>query len=141
LRHPAKARRALERARQLRELLFSLFSAAARGKTLPEAPLARFNDALASALGHLQVALEGRKARWRWSGGEDLERVLWPVARSAAELLTSDGLGRVRECSGRGCAWLFLDRSRNGTRRWCDMSVCGNREKVRRFKERRQRTG
>jgi predicted RNA-binding Zn ribbon-like protein len=62
--------------------------------------------------------------------------MLWPVVRSAAELLTSDELGRVRECAADNCAWLFLDRSKNRSRRWCDMAVCGNRDKVRRFRQR-----
>jgi predicted RNA-binding Zn ribbon-like protein len=63
-------------------------------------------------------------------------RILWTVARSAAELLTSDHLGAVRVCAGSGCGWLFLDLSRNRSRRWCAMSDCGNREKARRHYQR-----
>jgi predicted RNA-binding Zn ribbon-like protein len=71
----------------------------------------------------------------------DLDRVLWPAVVSAAELLTSDDLGRVRECASERCAWLFLDRSKNQSRRWCDMTVCGNRSKARRHYSRLRRHG
>jgi len=60
------------------------------------------------------------------------------VARSAAELLTSQKLGRVKVCAGEGCGWIFLDESRNGSRRWCDSRDCGNRERVRRHLARRR---
>jgi predicted RNA-binding Zn ribbon-like protein len=58
--------------------------------------------------------------------------MLWPVARSAADLLTSQEQSRVRECAASDCGWLFLDLSRNRSRRWCDMETCGNRTKARR---------
>ena len=61
--------------------------------------------------------------------------ILRPVIRAAVELLTSDEILRVRTCADDSCAWLFLDTTRNRTRRWCDMKVCGNRSKVRRFRD------
>jgi predicted RNA-binding Zn ribbon-like protein len=65
--------------------------------------------------------------------------VLWPVSWSAAELLTHGPLDRIRECPGQGnCGWLFLDVSKNASRRWCDMRVCGNRAKARRHHARVQ---
>jgi predicted RNA-binding Zn ribbon-like protein len=57
------------------------------------------------------------------------------VARSAAELLQSEELGRVRRCDGEDCRWLFLDTSRSRNRRWCDMADCGNTAKVRRYRQ------
>jgi predicted RNA-binding Zn ribbon-like protein len=63
---------------------------------------------------------------------------LWPVARSAAELLTSGDLARVGQCPGEECGWLFLDTSRAGRRQWCDMADCGNLAKVRRFRDQRR---
>ena len=59
---------------------------------------------------------------------------LWVLAMSASDLLTSDAVDRVRECDNPECRWLFLDTSKNHTRRWCDMKLCGNRMKARRFK-------
>ena len=71
---------------------------------------------------------------WGGAGSVDaLERVLWPVVRSAADLLTSPERGRVRRCGGANCDWLFMDNSRNHSRRWCDMGSCGNRAKARRY--------
>jgi predicted RNA-binding Zn ribbon-like protein len=67
-----------------------------------------------------------------------LDRMLWPLAHSAAELLASSERARVRLCEGEDCGWLFLDTSRNGARHWCDMKDCGNRAKVRRFRERQR---
>src|SRR5207302_22567 len=63
---------------------------------------------------------------------ETLDRMLWPVIRSAADLLVSGEAQRVRRCASETCDWLFLDTSRNHSRRWCDMSGCGNRAKARR---------
>jgi predicted RNA-binding Zn ribbon-like protein len=62
--------------------------------------------------------------------------MLWPIASSAADLLTSERLKKVRLCEAKTCTWLFLDESRNHSRRWCDMKVCGNREKARRHYQR-----
>jgi predicted RNA-binding Zn ribbon-like protein len=58
--------------------------------------------------------------------------MLWPIAQSAADLMTSDKRNSVRQCGADDCAWLFLDESRNHSRRWCDMKTCGNRQKARR---------
>jgi predicted RNA-binding Zn ribbon-like protein len=66
--------------------------------------------------------------------------MLWPVARSAAELLSSESVDRVRECASSTCTWLFIDDSRNRRRRWCDMASCGNRAKARRYYERHRRS-
>ena len=154
-RHPAAAAAVLRRARTLREALFAIFSAVAGGGAPGTADLETLNDELKRALGHARLVPEqGRKParsgaargmnaayRWGWSGeGDDLDRMLWPAARSAAELLTGDRLARVRECGAGNCAWLFLDTSRNRSRRWCDMKVCGNREKAHRHYRRIRRS-
>ncbi len=65
-----------------------------------------------------------------------LDGPLWPVVRSAIDLFTTGDLDRLRECAGDPCGWLFLDTSRGGQRRWCDMADCGNLTKVRRFRAR-----
>jgi predicted RNA-binding Zn ribbon-like protein len=67
--------------------------------------------------------------------------VRWRVAESASELLTGGSLSRVRRCAGEDCTRLFLDTSRGGRRRWCDMSHCGNVAKVRRFRTRHPNAG
>jgi predicted RNA-binding Zn ribbon-like protein len=72
---------------------------------------------------------------WKWALGEDLAGVLWPVAHSAIELLISGPLGRVKGCAG--CNWLFVDESKNRSRRWCSMEECGTHAKMRRYVARR----
>ncbi len=134
LRRPRKAAGALAQAKSLREALYGIFSALAAKRIPPEAEMATLNRALRESTEKLRLAPQGGGFAWQWAGGEQaLDQVLWPVARSAAELLTSEERAKVRGCASDICGWLFVDRSRNGLRRWCDMKVCGNRNKVRRF--------
>jgi predicted RNA-binding Zn ribbon-like protein len=136
-RHPVQAARVLERATALREASHRIFSAIAAGRPPNEEDLNLLNAALAQALGHLRIVSTSHGFQWAWAGGEtQLERLLWPVAHSVAELITSEELSLVRECANANCGWLFIDRSRNHSRRWCDMSDCGNRAKARRHYQR-----
>jgi predicted RNA-binding Zn ribbon-like protein len=135
---PEKAGDALSRAVALREAIHRVFSAAIAGEPQDEGALLVLNRELSGALSRLRVApAAGEAYVWAWDrGGDDgggpaLERPLWSVARSAAKLLTSPKLGRVKVCAGEGCGWIFLDESRNSSRRWCDSRDCGNRERVR----------
>ncbi|MGH9751659.1 MAG: CGNR zinc finger domain-containing protein, partial [Blastocatellia bacterium] len=76
---------------------------------------------------------------WEWTDTKNaLDQMLWRIADSAAEMLTTDDLTRLRECPGEDCGWLFLDTSKNSRRQWCDMQTCGNLAKVRRFRRRQQ---
>jgi len=121
------------RARDLRDAIARLFAARARDREPSGADLERLNDELARGLSRLRVAPAGGGYGWAWAGGEEgLDGFLPPIARSAAELLTSSDLARVRECDGVDCTWLFLDGSRSRSRRWCSMASCGNRAKARR---------
>ena len=130
---PAAAQGALVRARELREAIYSLCSDQAAGRPPGAGPLRAFNLALAEALPHLRLQAEAEGYGWGWEGTRtSLTAPLWPILRSAAELLASPDLVRLRECGGTQCNWLFLDRSRAGTRRWCSMTSCGNRAKARR---------
>jgi predicted RNA-binding Zn ribbon-like protein len=140
-RRPAEAEAVLEHARALRETLFLLFSATAAGGTPPGDAVAALNAALPAALAHRRLASGANGLAWEWErAGGALDSPLWPVVHSAAELLASDERRALRECAAGTCAWLFLDHSRNHSRRWCDMKVCGNRVKARRHYERaRQR--
>ena len=129
---------ALVTIRDQRDRIFRIFSAVAGGTAPPAGDLAALNGGLAACGDRLAVEPTEEGFRWGWRGLEEVpEGPLWPVLRSAAELLTSPELTLVREC-GR-CSWLFLDRSRNKRRRWCQMEVCGNRSKAERH-YRRKRT-
>jgi predicted RNA-binding Zn ribbon-like protein len=138
-RHPQSASHVLRRAAELREAIFRLFSASAGRRSLPADALAALDRLLPSALAARCVQRRGASIIWGWRRERraDLWQVLRPVVWSAAELLTSPDRGRVRECAGSTCRWLFIDDSKSGTRRWCDMSVCGNRAKARRHRARR----
>jgi predicted RNA-binding Zn ribbon-like protein len=136
---PAEAAAVFSQAIALRETIFRLFTAVAAGQAPAAADLAGLNQALGEALGHLRLVPAGSGFDWGWSSdGGALERPLWPLARAAADLLASELRDRVRECAGDTCRWLFLDHSRNRSRRWCDMADCGNRAKARRYYQRQR---
>ena len=130
---PADAAAVLQKALSLREAIYRIFSAISSGSRPPAADLAAFNAELGRSLACSRIALTAEGFAWDWNGGEDtLDRMLWPVVRDAAELLTSEELDRVGQCADDRCGWLFLDSSRNRSRRWCSMEDCGNRAKARR---------
>jgi predicted RNA-binding Zn ribbon-like protein len=79
---------------------------------------------------------QGEAFGWDWSNNEELDRVLWPVVHAAVQLLISGDLERIKRC-GR-CSWLFLDATKNRSRRWCSMEGCGTHEKSERFVARRR---
>ena len=120
---------------QVRSTLHDLFGAIARGEPA-ETELTRFNRLLGEALAGLEVGPgEGAGAgyRWHWQEeGSNPRALVWRVLWSAASLLRSDEIGKVRVCGGDDCGWMYVDRSRNGLRRWCQMRTCGTREKTRR---------
>jgi predicted RNA-binding Zn ribbon-like protein len=138
-RAPAAARRTFEAAIELREAIYRSFSAVAHGGTPDPADLDRMQRAYAEAMSHARVQPQGRGLAWAWAGGDDLGRVWWPVARSALELAVTGPLQRVKQCPlPDGCAWLFLDTTKNGSRRWCSMEECGGQAKARRQSARRR---
>ncbi len=137
VRRAPEAERVLARAREIRKAIFEVFSGSAGGRRPRPEALAVLERALPGALSRLRLVPVKGGFNWDWLQEEDaLDAMLWPVVKSAADLLTSEELKRVRECAADNCAWLFIDGSKNGTRRWCDMTVCGNRNKARRFYER-----
>jgi predicted RNA-binding Zn ribbon-like protein len=129
--HPAEAEAVLNKARQIRLTIYRIFSAAAAEQTPAAADMDAFNAALADTMAPMRIVAQSDDYVWDWSDSDALERALWPVVWSAAELLLSKQHHQVRECGGRDCSWLFLDTSRNHSRRWCSMDSCGNREKAR----------
>jgi len=135
--------RILRQAINLREAIDSLFRSSALGRSVPRGPLEQFNRffqdlRLPSRIGHRgsEVVLLSGDVSARSDGP------LWPIVDAAAGLLTSADRARVRECGEPTCRWLFLDISKNQSRQWCSMKICGNRAKVKRFRtmRRAQRT-
>ncbi len=141
---PRNAADAYGAARRVRWVLQRLFSAVVRGERLGRT-LDHFNGLLRHAYRRLRlVPAAGSERRrpgrleWAWQGrAESLDSLLWPVLRSASDLLTSEEADCVSACEGPDCGWMFVDRSRNGLRRWCEMKICGTREKSRRRAQRR----
>ena len=125
---------------KLREAIYQVFAAVARSRAPRKRDIKLIEEMASQAMTHRRLVPGGGKYRWEWKcdKNESLSYVLWPIAASAAELLTSDRVTQVRECEAKTCAWLFLDQTRNHSRRWCDMSACGNREKARRHYEQKQ---
>jgi predicted RNA-binding Zn ribbon-like protein len=158
---PAEADVAYRAARWTRDVLHRLLTAVGDGTlTTPkgERALAELNALLSTALRPLRLVAPGHSPggraplvrlggaptalAWQWEGGGGrLDAVLWPVIWQAAELLTSEDAAQLRVCGGVECGWVYVDRSRNGLRRWCEMQTCGTAEKSRRRTERHRRHG
>jgi predicted RNA-binding Zn ribbon-like protein len=129
-------------ARQLRQAIYDVFSALAAERQPPKTALRTLSTVYAGAVenGVLaagpQAVAKGFVDDWDWVwAGRDPDRPLWPIAVAAVDLLRSDRLGRLKMCGN--CRWLFLDRSRNGSRRWCSMDECGVHTKMRRYRARK----
>ncbi len=137
-RSQAESRSVFRKSIVLREALYRAFSALAAGKHARLEDIQQIDDFTLEALKHRKLIRTNGDYRWQWQsdGSNLLERILWPIAESAANLLTSEDRAAIRECGAPDCEWLFLDHSRNGSRRWCDMKSCGNRQKARRHYQR-----
>jgi predicted RNA-binding Zn ribbon-like protein len=137
---PEEAQRALRDAIEMREAMYAVFWAIVTRKPVPAAALATLNRYVQRA--SQWAALVPVKGHFEWRlqpPAPFSDAPLWPIARSAAELLASDQLAYVRACSSPTCQWLFLDTSKNHRRRWCDMKLCGNRAKFQRFYTRQRK--
>jgi predicted RNA-binding Zn ribbon-like protein len=129
----------LRRAILLREALNSLFRSIISGKPPPRSSLRtlnRFLENRGSTESLLWRRSEFLRAYSKLASTPDAP--LGPIVDAAADLLTSPERQYIRECTDPSCRWLFLDHSKNHSRRWCDMRTCGNRSKVRRFRTLRQ---
>jgi predicted RNA-binding Zn ribbon-like protein len=128
--HADKAVSVLHWAIEVRELLYRIFRAINDSMKPDEADMAAFNTELARAMSHACLVSKNKEFIWSWDKQDSLELIVWSVIRSAAGLLASTELKDVRMCASEDCGWLFLDTSKNHSRRWCDMKTCGNRAKA-----------
>ena len=134
---PGVGKGALQKAIQFREALFAIFSAVVEHRAIPGNALQQLTLMLQEAMAHGRLVHSGHRFAWEWTSMNiHLESALWPIARAAADLLLSDELQHLRMCASDDCAWLFIDRTKNHRRRWCDMKTCGNRVKARRHYQR-----
>jgi predicted RNA-binding Zn ribbon-like protein len=133
----ADAARALARLRTLREDLYQLFLQIVEGRPVDARRIAGLDRLWRAARSRQELVTGDRGVELRLvANADDLDRALWPIVLSAVELLTSDRLRLIRRCAE--CDWLFLDESKNGSRRWCK-STCGNRARSRQRYERTRR--
>jgi predicted RNA-binding Zn ribbon-like protein len=137
--NPEAAQRTLDRALRLRDAIYAVFTAIIRSEPVPRADLDQLNAVLRKWGGGAQIERDRSGFAWRFKPDQDdPDAFLSPIALSAANLLLTEKHRRVGQCADdRGCGWLFLDTSKNHSRRWCDMNDCGNRAKQKRLKQRR----
>jgi predicted RNA-binding Zn ribbon-like protein len=131
---PREAAAALAAAHRLRKAVYDVFAAIASGREPAAAALAHLAAAHGDAVAAARIVRTGDSFDLGWDG-DALDRPLWPLGCSAVDLLRAGPLDRVKCCAV--CRWLFLDISRNRSRRWCSMSECGGRDKMRRYRARR----
>jgi len=139
-RMPAGAVRAFEHAVEVREALYRIFKTVVERWDPPGNDLDLFRSELALVRERRELIKAKERFLWRWkTDPPSLDRPLWSILESAEALLTAPILGRLRQCGGEECGWFFVDESRGGRRRWCEMRDCGNLAKVRRHRERLRR--
>jgi predicted RNA-binding Zn ribbon-like protein len=130
---------AFQRAIELREVIFRIFSAIAAGRAPSDEDLGLYNQHFSAAMSRASVTRENGRYAIGFDGSRALDGMLAPIAWSAAELLRDPASARVKECDGETCGWLFLDTSKNHSRRWCEMRDCGNRAKAHRHYQKLKR--
>lgn len=137
---PSEAETVLKKSIELREVVYRILSSVTAGDNPKKEDLSKFNKNLSNTM--IQSRIVKTKTGFSWNLIGDKNSLDWminPVVRSAADLLVSDELDRVKKCADPQCGELFLDVTRNKSRRWCDMNDCGNRAKARRFYKRKKR--
>lgn len=126
--------------RELREETAKVTYAALEQARPPASAIRKLKEHFNRARETESLSWDGMKLAWNLEDSMPVaELPLWLLSRSTGALLTSDQMEMLRECGNPECRWLFLDTSKNHTRRWCDMKICGNRMKARRFKAQHQR--
>jgi predicted RNA-binding Zn ribbon-like protein len=120
---------------QVRRYLYELFGAVAMGHPPPDRCIVALRSDEAEALARAELVSGDGGFAWNWAHDNALARPLRPIVHAAVTLLTGGPLQRVKRCDG--CQWLFIDESKNRSRRWCSMEDCGTDAKVRRYLARR----
>ncbi len=128
---PQSADVAFETAKQLREAAAEVFSALVEKRPIPDSAFAFLGNEVVRARRHQRLTMTNERFDWTWEEERPLDRIAHRVALDAAAILTSEQLcPRVKLCTGRNCGWLFLDETKNGSRRWCRDEGCGAHMRV-----------
>ena len=136
-RHPYQSSAVLSRAKDFREALNGLAEAVDAGRQPHADVLQTISQCLANAYANGRLVPHEGTLQWIASAEDDLDRVLWEIGRAAGRLVISERLGRLRACAASDCGWWFTDDTKNRSRRWCDMKTCGNREKIKRYRNKK----
>ncbi len=135
---PAAAQRALASVKELRFALWSLVTSLQRRKPAKPGDLSMINEWMRRLALSEQVAV--KRGKIDFAIKRDISVLELPALRAIAaarSLLKDLPAGRIKTCPGENCGWKFLDRSKNRSRRWCDMAVCGNVAKAREYRARK----
>jgi len=139
-RNPRLASKLMAGALALRDLVYSISEAAASGREPKAEAVEQLTRLYAQCIARSRLQRVGGTFVWTWvSTDAPVQAILGPIVLSALTLLTQSDLSRVKQCEGQSCGWLFFDVTKNRGRRWCEMEVCGNRAKQRRFHARQHR--
>jgi predicted RNA-binding Zn ribbon-like protein len=139
---PALGRQLFERALALREVIYAIGLACARGETPRKDDVDALAHAHAACVAKARLAPHEANFAWVWHPEDGVvEAILGPIALSALTTLSQSDLTRVKQCAGEHCGWLFFDTTKNKRRRWCEMEVCGNRAKQKAHRARAQARG
>jgi predicted RNA-binding Zn ribbon-like protein len=134
-RNTAGAQAALGKAKELREAIYHILSGLAHNMPPHNSDMAILNRFISETMPYARLtAIQNKNFSWEWKNSEDnLEYPLQVIVRSICDLLISGTIDKIGQCADeRGCGYIFLDTSKNKTRRWCNMGDCGNRAKARR---------
>jgi predicted RNA-binding Zn ribbon-like protein len=134
--HPSQAAATLTQAHSLRAIIYRIFTAIVSDETPQPDDLRTLNASYAESMSHISLVPTDKGYTLKWLEEDDLAYPLWAIVRSAIDLLTAPELRLLRQCAADDCSYLFLDTSRNHSRRWCDMEDCGNRAKAKRHYQR-----
>jgi predicted RNA-binding Zn ribbon-like protein len=127
----------LRHAFQLRDVVYGIGAAIAHGHAPSEADLVYIKEFTRRSLGPAALESADGCYRFDFSVAPPEIALLGPIAWSAIDLLATGRFERLKQCANPDCGWLFLDHSKNNSRRWCDMATCGNVAKGRRHRQRR----
>ncbi len=121
------------RTRALRETIYNISKNLAAGTENAARDIGDLADMHSTCIARARLIKHDKGFVWSWSPQEALvESILGPITLSAITLLTQSDLSRIKQCQGNHCGWLFFDTTKNKSRRWCEMEVCGNRAKQKR---------
>jgi predicted RNA-binding Zn ribbon-like protein len=139
-RQPRRATLVFKEALRLRDLIWQIGQALVQRRAVADSLLQKLTEAHSASLASAEIKSRDGAHIWSWNPRKDLQAaIVGPLTLSALSLLMEKDLSRTKRCDGNECGWLFFDATKNKSRRWCEMRVCGNRAKVGRARAKKAR--